>query len=96
MGNTKFPPAIGKGPGGDRNPEGGEMARILIQADDERTVLLDEKQVCPAHLNDEHSAMQLLERVEWAIRDEDRRVRTRRAPTRRLGWHQSGLKHTFD
>ena len=72
------------------------MARILVQADDERTVLLDEKEVRPAHLNDEHSAMQLLERVEWAIRDEDRRVRTRPEPARRLGWHQSGLKRTFD
>lgn len=58
------------------------MARILIQADDERTVLLDEKEVRPAHLNSEHSAMQLLERVEWAIRDEDRRVKRRSRPPR--------------
>ena len=48
------------------------MARILIQADDERTVLLDEREVKPEHLSDGHSAMQLLERLEWAIRDEGR------------------------
>jgi hypothetical protein len=48
------------------------MARIVVQADDQRTVLLDEKEVRPVHLNDEHSAAQLLERLEWAIRDAER------------------------
>ena len=50
------------------------MARILIQADDERTVLLDEREVKPEHLSDDHSAMQLLQRLEWAIKDEGRRL----------------------
>ena len=49
------------------------MARIVVQADDQRTVLLDEKEVRSEHLNDEHSAAQLLERLEWAIRDAERR-----------------------
>ena len=72
------------------------MARILIQADDERTVLLDEREVKPEHLSDDHSAMQLLERLEWAIRDEGRRVKRRKRPARRLAWHQSALTQTFD
>ena len=46
------------------------MARILVQADDEQTVLLDERDVRPAHVNDEHSAAQLLQRLEWAVTDE--------------------------
>jgi len=45
------------------------MARIMVQSDDQRTVLLDEKQVRPEHLNNQHSAKQLLERLLWAIRD---------------------------
>ena len=49
------------------------MARILVQDDDQRMVLLDEKEVRPVHLHDEHSAAQLLERLEWAIRDAERR-----------------------
>jgi hypothetical protein len=49
------------------------MARILVQDDDQRMVLLDEKEIRPVHLNDEHSAAQLLERLEWAIRDAERR-----------------------
>ena len=43
------------------------MARIVVQSDDQRTVLLDEKQVRPEHLNNAHSAGQLLERLQWAI-----------------------------
>jgi hypothetical protein len=46
------------------------MARILVQADDEQTVLLDERDVYPEHVNNEHSAAQLLQRVEWAVADE--------------------------
>jgi hypothetical protein len=73
------------------------MARIVVQADDQRTVLLDERDVKPAHLSDEHSAEQLLERVGWAIRDEDRRVRGRgpraASPVTR---HESALTRTFE
>lgn len=46
------------------------MARILVQADDEHTVLLDERDVRPEHVNEEHSAVQLLQRLEWAVTDE--------------------------
>ena len=46
------------------------MARILVQSDDAQTVLLDERDVKPEHINSEHSAAQLLQRVEWAVTDE--------------------------
>ena len=45
------------------------MARIVVQADDQRTVLLDEKEVRPTQLYDEDSAAHLLQRLGWAIRD---------------------------
>ena len=48
------------------------MARIIVTADtrgsDEQRILLDER-VCPAHMSDEHSAAQLLERLGWAVTD---------------------------
>jgi len=74
------------------------MARIMVQADDESTVLLDEKGVRPGHLVDEHSATQLLERLEWAIRDAERR---RGAPHRRrerphIAARRSALDRAFD
>lgn len=53
------------------------MARILVQTDDEKTVLLDERSVRPEHITDAHSAVQLMERLEWAVGDEDRRVKPR-------------------
>jgi hypothetical protein len=46
------------------------MARILVQADDGETVLLDERSVRPAHVNSKHSLAQLMERLAWALRDE--------------------------
>ena len=52
------------------------MARIIVQADDRRTVLLDERDVKPEHINDEHAAVQLIERLEWAVRDEFRGPRS--------------------
>jgi hypothetical protein len=70
------------------------MARILVQADDEQTVLLDERSVRPEHLRDRHSARQLLERVEWVIRDEGRRLR-RRQP-RMEPPLRSAMGRTFD
>ncbi len=74
------------------------MARIVVQADDEATVLLDEKGVRSTHLCDEHSATQLLERLEWAIRDAERRrgAAPRRRPRRRIPARQSALNHSFD
>jgi hypothetical protein len=48
------------------------MARIIVTADtrgsDAQQILLDER-VCPAHMTDEHSAAQLLERLGWAVTD---------------------------
>jgi hypothetical protein len=51
------------------------MARIIVTADtlgsDEQRILLDEG-VCSAHMSNEHSASQLLERVGWAVTDAER------------------------
>jgi hypothetical protein len=51
------------------------MARIIVTADtrgsDEQRILLDEG-VCPAHMSDEHSASQLLERLGWAVTEAER------------------------
>lgn len=51
------------------------MARIIVTADprgsDEQRILLDEG-VCAAHMSDEHSASQLLERLGWAVIDAER------------------------
>jgi hypothetical protein len=75
------------------------MARILVQADDQRTVLLDEKAIRPEHMNNPHSAAQLLERLEWAITEAERRTvgasrkRRRRAVIPSV---QSALGRTFD
>jgi len=67
------------------------MARILVEADDQRTVLLDERNVKPEHVRDDHAARQLVERLEWALKDEDgRRVRPTALPV------QSALGSTFD
>jgi hypothetical protein len=74
------------------------MARIVVQSDDESTVLLDEKGVRSTHLIDTHSATQLLERLEWAIRDAERR---RGAPPHRRGRsrvaaRRSAMDRAFD
>jgi hypothetical protein len=51
------------------------MARIIVTTDKqesvEQRILLDEG-VCPAHMSDEHSASQLLERLDWAVTDAER------------------------
>jgi hypothetical protein len=48
------------------------MARIIVTADargsDEQRIVLDEG-VCTAHMSDEYSASQLLERLVWAVSD---------------------------
>lgn len=64
------------------------MARIIVTTDDDRRrVLMDERHVAPVHIDSEHSAVQLLERLAWAIREADRhperparRRRRRRRP----------------
>jgi hypothetical protein len=70
------------------------MARILVQADDDQKVLFDEH-VSPIHLSSEHSATQLLERLEWAVKDESGRSRPRPRKAR-IASHESALTHTFD
>jgi hypothetical protein len=52
------------------------MPRIIVSAEngDERPVLLDER-VEPAHLDDEHHSVQLLERIAWALDAEDAEAR---------------------
>ncbi len=48
------------------------MARIIVTTDRsgrrDAPVLLDER-ICSAHLNDDHAAAQLIERLGWAITD---------------------------
>lgn len=68
------------------------MARILVQDDDGRTVLLDERDVKPAHFSDRHSAAQFIERVEWAVAD----GRVKRPVRRRRIAPESALTRTFD
>jgi hypothetical protein len=64
------------------------MPRVMVIADqnqqDQAQVLLDER-VESVHLSDEHSAMQLVERLGWAISDAEdaERVQVRRAAPRR-------------
>ena len=57
------------------------MARIIVtteQSERPASVLLDER-VSSAHLSEEHSAAQLIERLGWAIDDAEN------AETRRVG-----------
>lgn len=58
------------------------MAKVIVRSDHDQAVLMDET-VLPAHLDDEHSAVQLLERLAWAIHDEDGLRRSRRGDLRR-------------
>jgi hypothetical protein len=55
------------------------MARIIVTTEQghppEAPVLLDER-VCQAHLNDGHSAEQLMQRLRWAVADAEDAERT--------------------
>jgi hypothetical protein len=55
------------------------MAPIVVQTDDARETLLDERTVSVVHLGSRHSARQLLERIAWAIDDADGRIAAQRA-----------------
>jgi ABC-type transport system involved in cytochrome bd biosynthesis fused ATPase/permease subunit len=44
------------------------MARILVMSEKQDRILLDEY-VHPAHIEDEHTSLQILERLAWAIKD---------------------------
>lgn len=63
------------------------MARIIVMADPtERRnapILLDER-VCSAHIADNYSAAQLIERLGWAIDDAENAERAARTPNRAL------------
>jgi len=50
------------------------MARIVVETDDRRHTLLDEREVSAVQLETRHSAEQLLERLAWAIDDADTRI----------------------
>jgi hypothetical protein len=58
------------------------MARLIVTTDPttERTapVLLDES-VYAIHLDDDHTAAQLIERVGWAVNDAEKAQRARQA-----------------
>jgi hypothetical protein len=48
------------------------MAKILVTADDTRqgtSAVLLEESVSVVHLSTDHAAMQLIERLDWAVRD---------------------------
>jgi hypothetical protein len=65
------------------------MPKIIViseHTDGERRVTLEET-VVPAHLEDEHSAAQLVERMGWALLDAEQVEATRRAPREPLPRH---------
>jgi hypothetical protein len=82
------------------------MARIVVQTDDARETLLDERTVSSVQLESKQSAAQLLERIAWAIDDADARIaaqrakrQTRKRLTRRRGAVTpiaSGVGRSFD
>jgi hypothetical protein len=50
------------------------MARILVMDERQDRILLDEY-VHPVHIEDEHTSLQIIERLAWAIRDASRSER---------------------
>jgi len=73
------------------------MARIIVQADDERTVLFDEREVRPTHLADGSFTAALMQRLQRAVSEaESTRVEPRRRPRGRVLPVQSGVGRTFD
>lgn len=58
------------------------MARVLVQSDADQSILLSEM-VLPVHINSEHSAVQFLERLAWAIEDSEAPKRAHLADKRR-------------
>lgn len=60
------------------------MARIIVTADDRPDdPLLDERHIGAVHLESQQSAIQLLERLEWAIREANVHAQRRRRSGRR-------------
>lgn len=57
------------------------MATVIVRGDDQRVLMSEE--VLPDHLDDDHSAVQLLERLAWAIEDAHAQARRHREARRR-------------
>jgi hypothetical protein len=45
------------------------MARIIVFDDARKDIALDEKDVTPIIIEDDHSSRKLMERIAWAIAD---------------------------
>lgn len=58
------------------------MATVIVRSDHDHQILMQEE-VLPDHLDDDHSAVQLLERLAWAIEDAHGQARQRRELVRR-------------
>jgi hypothetical protein len=81
------------------------MARILVQTDD-GTTLMDELHVSSIRVDSKTDAMNLLERLSWAIREAEDRLpdrgrqprpwRRRSSPSMRNAAVMSGVGRTFD
>lgn len=71
------------------------MPRVMVTTDHaelgDATVLLDE-QVHPIHLSSDHSAMQFVERLGWAISDAEETERA--GAQRQARSHDSGVRLT--
>jgi hypothetical protein len=58
------------------------MAKILVTADDsaqDAPAVLLEESVSAVHLSTSHSALQLIERLDWAVRDAEELERLQHA-----------------
>lgn len=60
----------------NRPEEEPSMATVIVRSDHDHAILMSE-QVLPDHLDDDHSAVQLLERLAWAIEDAHGQARRR-------------------
>lgn len=58
------------------------MATVIVRSDHDHAILMQEE-VLPDHLDDDHSAVQLLERLAWAIEDAHGQRRAQRERERR-------------
>jgi hypothetical protein len=65
------------------------MPKIIVVSElgEEQTAIALEERVVPAHLEDDHSAAQLVERLGWAILDAEQAEGARRRPRRALPRH---------
>lgn len=63
------------------------MATVIVRSDHDEKILMEEE-VLPDHLDNDHSAVQLLERLAWAIEDaHGQAVRQRREIVQRQKLH---------